>query len=393
MTITDPVFQVTENGITAPSYDEVLSYLKGKAQEIFGDDINLDDDTQDGQLIAIFAAAIHDTNSQAIATYNAFSPLTAKGIALDNAVATNGIIRQQATASQVDLRLIGQAGTIITNGIAIDAFENRWLLPDQVIIPIEGEITVTAIAEEIGAIEALPGSITKIGTPTLGWQSATNPSSATVGVAVETDEQLRIRQAKSTALPSVSLWEGIISALLNVPGVTRVSGVKNDNDDPSPEGIPGHTVAMIVDGGDVAEIGKTLFIKKGEGVGTFGDVSTTYIDSYGFPNVVKFSRPTIVDVFTTITIKPAADYVSTVADEIKQRVVDYINSLEIGSDVDIARVLVSAIMCCPGIDSRFSATAITIGKSAGSQGSASIEINWNEAASSALENITVTVSE
>lgn len=393
MPISDPVFRVTSDGITAPSYDEILDYFQTQARSIFGSDINLDADTQDGQLIAIFTAALHDVNSQAIATYNAFGPKTAIGPALDNAVALNGLKRQQATASQVDLRLIGQAGTIITNGAALDTFENRWLLPDEVIIPVSGEITVTATAEEAGAIEAVPGSINRIATPTLGWQSVTNPSAATVGVAVETDTVLRERQARSTALPSISLWEGIISSLLNIPGVVRVSGVKNDTNVPDDNGIPGHTIAMIVDGGQVSEIGETIFLKKAEGTGTYGDVETTYMDSYGFPNKVRFSRPTIVEISATLTISPAADYITTVADEIKTRIADYINGLAIGESVNAARVLTAAIMQCPGIDDRFSVTALTLGKNSGPQTAASIPIQWNEAASCDLADITIEVQE
>lgn len=393
MPISDPVFRVTSDGITAPSYDEILDYFQSQARSIFGSDINLDADTQDGQLIAIFAAALHDVNSQAIATYNAFGPKTAIGPALDNAVALNGLKRQQATASQVDLRLIGQAGTIITNGAALDTFENRWLLPDEVIIPVSGEITVTATAEEAGAIEAVPGSINRIATPTLGWQSVTNPSAATVGVAVETDTVLRERQARSTALPSISLWEGIISSLLNIPGVVRVSGVKNDTNLPDDNGIPGHTIAMIVDGGQVAEIGETIFLKKAEGTGTYGDVETTYMDSYGFPNKVRFSRPTIVEISATLTISPAADYITTVADEIKARIAEYINGLAIGESVNAARVLTAAIMQCPGIDDRFSVTALALGKNSGPQTAASIPIQWNEAAACDLADITIEVQE
>ena len=392
--ISTPVFTVTENGIQAPSYAEILDYFQSQARAIFGQDINVDADTQDGQLIAIFAQAVSDVNAQAIATYNQYNPNTAVGVGLDSAVKTNGISRHTATNSTVDLVLIGQAGTVITNGVATDDNENRWLLPDQVIIPVSGEITVTATAEEVGAIEASPNTITQIGTPTLGWQSVNNPTSATVGVAVETDVELRQRQSRSTELPSVSLWEGIIASLLNLEGVTRVSGVKNDEDATSDEGIPGHTIAMIVDGGDVDEIGKTIFLKKGEGVGTFWTTQTTYIDTYGFPNVIKFSRPTIVNAYVTLTITPSSTYISTVANEIKQRIADYINSLAIGESVNIARVLSSAVKdCTTGVDDRFDVTAIVMGEASGSQTAASIPIEWNEAATCDVENITVNLNE
>lgn len=391
--ISNPVFTVSENGIQAPSYAEILEYFQSQARNIFGQDVNIDADTQDGQLIAIFALALSDVNAQAIATYNQFNPNTAVGVGLDSAVKTNGITRHTATNSTVDLVLIGQAGTVITNGVATDDNENRWLLPEQVVIPVSGEITVTATAEEVGAIEASPNTITQIGTPTLGWQSVNNPTQATVGVAVETDAELRQRQSRSTELPSVSLWEGIIASLLNLEGVTRVSGVKNDEDATSDEGVPGHTIAMIVDGGEVDEIGETIFLKKGEGVGTYGSVQTTYIDTYGFPNVIKFSRPTIVNAYVTLTITPSTTYISTVADEIKQRIADYINSLAIGESVNIARVLSSAVKdCTTGVDDRFDVTAITMGEASGSQTAASIPIEWNEAAYCDVDNITVTLN-
>lgn len=392
--ISNPVFSVTENGIQAPSYAEILEYFQSQARNIFGQDVNIDADTQDGQLIAIFALALSDVNAQAIATYNQFNPNTAVGVGLDSAVKTNGITRHTATNSTVDLVLIGQAGTVITNGVATDDNETRWLLPEQVVIPVSGEITVTATAEEVGAIEASPNTITQIGTPTLGWQSVNNPTQATVGVAVETDAELRQRQSRSTELPSVSLWEGIIGSLLNLPGVIRVSGLKNDEDDPSSEGVPGHTIAMIVDGGEVDEIGETIFLKKGEGVGTYGSVQTTYIDTYGFPNVIKFSRPTIVNAYVTLTITPSTTYISSVADEIKQRIADYINGLSIGESVNIARVLSSAVKdCTTGVDDRFDVTAITMGEASGSQTAASIPIEWNEAAMCDVENITVNLNE
>lgn len=390
--ITDPTFQVTEEGISAPTYAEVLEYLQEKAKGIFGSDVNLDADTQDGQLIAIFASAISDVNAQAIAVYNAFNPNTAQGVALDSAVKTNGLSRREATPSQVDLTLTGQVGTVITGGAAMDANRVKWLLPDQVVIPSGGTITVTATAEDLGDIEAAAGTITQIATPTLGWHSVTNDAPAVAGVSVETDSELRERQADSTALPSVSLWEGIIGSLLSLDGVLRVSGIKNDEDEPTPEGVPGHSVAMIVDGGDAQTVGETIFLKKGEGVGTYGDVSVTYLDTYGFPNTVRFSRPVVVPIKCKIQVAPGLTYLSTVADEIKARVAEYVNSLAIGDDVGIARVLAAAVKdTTSGIDTRFTVESIAIGRDSDEPSVGSIAIDWNEAASCDTADIEVEV--
>lgn len=390
--IDDPVFLVTETGISAPSYEEIYEYLKGRMQAIFGDDINLDADTQDGQMVGIVAAAISDVNAQAIAVYNAYNPTTAKGVALDSAVKVNGITRQAASHSLVDLRIVGQAGTHIVNGVALDEAENKWNLPADVVVPPAGEITVTAIAAEEGNIQAPAGTVNRIGTPTLGWQTVENILAAEPGAPVQTDLELRVQQSKSTALPSVSLWEGIIGSLLTTAGVRRVSGIKNDGDTPTTEGVPGHSIAMIVDGGEVADIAKTIFLKKGEGVGTYGSTSYNYLDTYGFPNTIKFSRPTVVPAYCKLTISPAVDYLSSAEDEIKARIVAYINSLDIGESVNIARVLASAVKTDAGIvDERFGVEAITLGRSATVQTAASLAIAWNEAVSCAPENVTVEV--
>ena len=84
-------------------------------------------------------------------------------------VKINGLRRKPSGRSTVDLRLVGQAGTVIRGGMAGDAAGKRWLLPDEVAIPQSGEITVTATAEESGDIRAAAGDIVKILTPARGW--------------------------------------------------------------------------------------------------------------------------------------------------------------------------------------------------------------------------------
>lgn len=388
------VFEVTQNGITAPAFDEVLEYYQGKAREIFGSDIVITPDSQDGQMVAIVAQALADVNAQAVVIYSSFNPSTAKGVALDTAVKTNGLTRHTATHSTADLRLVGQAGTTIRNGAAMDTNGNRWMLPETVVIPVAGEITVTATAESAGDIVATAGAINRIGTATLGWQTVTNPSDAVVGSAQETDDELRTRQSKSTSLPSMSLWEGIIAAVLDLPGVRRLSGICNNDDTPTSEGVPGHTIALIVDGGEVAEIAETTYLKGGEGTGTYGSVSYPLMDKYGFPHTVRFSRPTSVSIKAKVTIKPSATYLSDVATEIKQRIADYINGLAIGVSVNLPRVISSAVKDCDtGVDTRFDLQSLELARGDGALEAKSITIAWNEAAMCDIDDVTIEVQD
>lgn len=199
---------IDETGLHLPDYPTVLEDVKARFRGIYGDDLYLGPDSQDGQLCAVFALALHDAYTLAGSVYNAYSPATAQGTGLSRMVKINGLRRKPSGRSTVDLRLVGQAGTVIRGGMAGDAAGKRWLLPDEVAIPQSGEITVTATAEESGDIRAAAGDIVKILTPARGWQSVGNPAAALPGAAVETDAELRRRQAISTALPSLTVFEG-----------------------------------------------------------------------------------------------------------------------------------------------------------------------------------------
>ena len=219
---------IDETGLHLPDYPTVLEDVKARFRGIYGDDLYLGPDSQDGQLCAVFALALHDAYTLAGSVYNAYSPATAQGTGLSRMVKINGLRRKPSGRSTVDLRLVGQAGTVIRGGMAGDAAGKRWLLPDEVAIPQSGEITVTATAEESGDIRAAAGDIVKILTPARGWQSVGNPAAALPGAAVETDAELRRRQAISTALPSLTVFEGTLGAVASIPGVTRSRGYEND---------------------------------------------------------------------------------------------------------------------------------------------------------------------
>ena len=126
MTILSTAPVIDAAGIRAPSYGEVLQYFKDQYRNIYGADTYLEADSQDGQLLAVFAMAIHDANTAAVQVYNAFSPATASGAALSSNVKINGLARGVATRSSVDLRIVGQGGTTISGGVALDGDRVQW---------------------------------------------------------------------------------------------------------------------------------------------------------------------------------------------------------------------------------------------------------------------------
>ena len=385
---------VTAEGISAPDYQTVLDTITGYFQQIYGLDAYLEPDSKDGQMIALVALAIHDANNTAISVYRSFSPATALGDALTSNVKINGITRRSATNSTVDLLLTGTVGTTITNGSVRDSNSVIWNLPATVVIGTDGTVVATATCASTGAVAALSGSITTINTPTRGWVSVTNPLAATMGVAEETDAQLRVRQSQSVALASLTPFEAVDGAIANIKGVTRHKLYENDQDVPDANGLPPHSIAAIVEGGDATEIANTIRSVKDQGTTPYGSTVISVPDKYGSPHPVGFSRPVDVPVFVKITISPLTGYTSQVGDEIKAAVAAYINSLAIGASVLLSRIYSPANLgVVSGGNSRYyDITELLIGTSSAGVAATNIVIAFDHSASCRVADINLEVS-
>ncbi|UIA94535.1 baseplate J/gp47 family protein (plasmid) [Erwinia tracheiphila] len=386
---TAPVIDAT--GIHAPTYAYLLDWLKGKYREIYGNDIYLEADSQDGQWLAILASAINDANSAAVAVYNAFSPATAQGASLSSNVKINGLIRRTPSNSTVDVKLTGQAGTTITNGVVRDSGNNRWALPGTVVIGTTGEVTVTATCQTTGSVLALPGEVSQIATPTLGWQTVSNLTAAAPGRPVETDAELRNRQANSVALPSLTVLDGIAGAISALPGVSRYRPYENDTKVTDANGIPGNSISLVVEGGDVTEIARTIALKKTPGAGTYGTTTEKIADKYGILHPISFFRPVDVAVFVKVELKALAGYSSSVASKIKMQVAQYIDALDIGETVYLARLYLPANLAGDPEGETFDIVSLTIGKAASSLAADNLVIAFNEAAGGNTDNVDVEV--
>lgn len=366
-----------DTGLHLPDYPAVLEDLQARVRGVYGDDLYLGDDSPDGQLVAIFARAVFDAYSLAGQVYNSFAPGTAQGAALSRMVPINGIRRDKAGRSTADVRCIGQAGTVIRNGRARDVQGGIWLLPAEVVIPLEGEITVTASAEDEGEIRAGAGEINIIATPCRGWQSVGNPAAAVPGAAVESDARLRARQAVSTALPSLSVFDGTLGAVAAVSGVTRSRGYENDTGAPDDNGIPAHSICLVVEGGNASAIAEAIARKKTPGTGTYGDIAVSVPDAKGVPNVIRFYRPTDKRITARITIKPLAGYLSTTGEAARTAFAEAVNTLGIGEDVLLSRLYPPLIRADLEGQRTFDVVDILLGEGEGDMAVANITIPFN----------------
>lgn len=385
---------VTDQGITAPDYQTILSTITGYFKQIYGTDAYLESDSKDGQMVALVALAIHDANNTAIGCYNSFSPATALGDALTRNVKINGITRKAATNSTVDVTLNGTAGTTINSGSVKDTNGIIWNLPASITIGTGGSVIATATCTTSGAVAAVTGSVNQINTPTRGWTKVTNASAATIGSAAEKDSELRIRQRQSVALPSKTPFDALDGAIANIIGVTRHKLYENDTGSVDGNGLPAHSVAAIVDGGDANTIAKVIQGKKGQGVSTSGSTAVVVQDSWGNPHTISFSRSAPVPVYVAIVLKVFTGYTTQVGNDIRTAIAAYINSLDIGDDLLLSRVYSPANLgVVSGGESRYyDINSLQIGRSAASVVPANIVTAYNEAVTCSVDNITITVA-
>lgn len=364
---------IDETGLHIPEYDSVKSTLESAWRGIYGDDIYIEPDSQDGQLIAVFALALFDNFQAMEQVYQGFSPSTASGETLSRVVKINGIRRKMGSHSTADVIITGEAGTVINYGVIADVASQKWNLPDRVIIPPSGQIIVTVTAQEEGEVNALAGQITKIQTPTRGWQSVTNPAAATPGALTETDAELRARQRYSVAIPSATILEGTLGAVLNVEGVIKAKIFENDTDTTDANGLPSHSISVVAQGGDATEIARAIWLKKTPGCGTFGTTTEVITDSNGISTPIRFFRPLVSHIAVTIVIAPEIGYLAATAQLIRQAIADYINGLAVGDDVSIARVTVAAV----SVGDTFDISSVTIGAVGGQQAATNYAIPFN----------------
>lgn len=330
---------VDASGFHYPSYDDIKQELIEEMKRIYGQDLYLENDSQDYQMISAFALKIYDTYQAIELDYNNRSVKTAIGTALDTLVKNNGITRKKASYSTVKLTITGEPNTNIIGGQAKDSSDNTWSLSDYYItIPASGTIDIDATCTKLGAITTNVNTITKIVNPTKGWLSVTNKAIPTPGQPIETDEQLRKRQSISVANPSQTVIESTEGAIAAIEGVTRYRVYENDTSITDSNGIPSHSISAVVEGGTDKEIAQAIYLRKGPGCGTHGNTTVQLIPRSTVPINIKFSRPSYLDIDVQVKVKALTGYNNEVENAILEQVRYYLSILEIGQNVYISSI-------------------------------------------------------
>lgn len=380
---------IDDAGLHLPTYADIRDDLIDDFKKIYGDDLYLGNDSQDYQMISAFALKTYDTIQLLQIVYNNQSVKTAVGTGLSSRVKLNGLRRKAASYSTCVLTLTGVPGTTIAAGIVEDTQGRKWRLPENAKF-VDETLEITATCQDIGAVEAPVGTIAKISNPQYGWLTVTNKVPAVKGRPIETDEELRRRQAISTALPSRNMTNSTIAGIATIAGVTRYKVYENDTNTTDENGVPSHSIAAVVEGGLDGAIAEQIYLRKGPGCGTHGSTVTIYTNSDGLKNEIRFYRPIYQDVAVKITVKKYTTYTTSVEQDIKRNITAYIERLGIGVNVTTTGIL-TAIASAVDDDLRppFSLQSVQLGRAGGALGVVDIIIPYNAIAKSAAVTVEV----
>lgn len=366
-------------------------------------DWNLDASAPDGIKLATDSEIWANLDELGQKAYNSKDPSKATGDDLDTVASITGTVRGQGTFSTSSLNLTGTNGTIILAGSLIESTEDgsRWTIDSDTTIAGVTAAAVTAVAR--GATQASIGVLTKIVNPQSGWESATNPAVATPGTNPDTDAELRIERDNGVGLPGQNQIDSTFAAIANIDGVRRVKVYENDDTSPvDANGLPIHSTAIIVDGGDNTEIATAIYSKRNPGPiqHELSNPITVPITSSVTGNVkdITFNRPDYVDITVIYNITDDGTLPPNAVQLIKDATLSYVDGdllnadcgfnqsgFDIGEDVHVGRFYTPANNVIGQYGDSY-VTSITV------NAGASVAISFEELSRYAEVNIAVNIT-
>ena len=352
-------------GFKRKRYRDILQDMESRAQDNFGENVNLSNRSPLGIILRLVAWSLAILWQVAEKVYNAGFVDTAEGVSLDHVGKYIGIRRRLAEPATGTITIEGDDGTEVESGFKV-ATEDDIEFETTETVEIEGSSVDAEIkAVDPGADGNVPsGTITEIVNPTEGVDSVTNSEATEGGRDKETDAEFKARYEWSVARGGASTVDSIRASLLDeVPGVRAARVLENDTNEDAQVGadppMPPKSIEPIVLGGESEDIAKVILDTKAAGIEPHGTETEVITDKSGYDRTIKFSYATEKDIHVDITeLETTNEYPEDGDERTKDEIVKYIGGtdtdgdtqvgLTMGEDVKYKQV-VSAIYEVPGV--------------------------------------------
>ncbi|MFB9870126.1 baseplate J/gp47 family protein [Acetobacter farinalis] len=353
-----PVLDAT--GFIMPEEGDILSGVLADINAAFGNTLNTDLSTPQGQLATSLTAILGDAYDQFLALANGVDPVRASGRMQDAIGRIYFLSRQPATATVVTCVCTGAAGTHIPQGTLVqDQSGNSYAADTNLTLDATGTAQGTFTCTSTGEVICPAGSV-GISQSLAGWSSVSNPAAGVTGRAVEGRAAFEERRRISVAANAVGPLDAISASVQAVSGVTDVYVA--DNSTAASVTMQGvtlapHSLYVCANGGADADIALAILRKKPPGCACNGSTTVTVVDpasTYATPPayVVSFQRPTPVPVYVAVSIASSAAVPSTATTDVQAA----IQSAFLGNDGGTRARIGGALYA-----SRFYAAVATLG--------------------------------
>lgn len=199
----------------------------------------------------------------------------------------------------------------------------------------DGTAAVDSAAQSLskGAIVGASGDLTVKQTPIGGWQGVINLLDAKLGYDDQPDESLRVTREEELSQAGTSTADAIQAAVLQVANVTACTVFVNNTDVTDSDGMPPHSVEVLVRGGADADVATVLLAQVAAGIATTGNTSATAVDAEGVSHTLYFTRPEEINIGVSVTlIKGPAAYPSDGDAQVKAAIAAFGNARPAGYD-------------------------------------------------------------
>ncbi|EMF7827715.1 TPA: baseplate J/gp47 family protein [Yersinia enterocolitica] len=333
--------QFNNNGLEIDTFRDLFQTLSDAYKDIYGQDIDLDQESPDGQRVAIEAQARTDIEASLQWLYSQMDPDFNTGDMQQVIAKLHGLYLRPGSRSQRDLNVSTDRPVFLYSGYKIRDQSNQvWFVRQNVTIPA-GTTTVTFFAQDFGKVTGLIADTFTQLTPELGVLSITADAVAVVGRDEETPEEFRQRRNRSLENPATGSTGAIFAKVAQLPGVTDLNIGENDTKVDNPvTGIPANSIWLVVEGGAVSDIVEVMIKQKGGGTGVKGEVTGRYIETLVRPDGttlqiahdMQFDRPVYKPLHINLTAKRKVTNDPVDLDTLKEALAKRV--MHIGEEID-----------------------------------------------------------
>lgn len=400
---------ITAEGFTRDTLDTILQGIQAdelRPVEEGGIDPNLDLSTSEpiGQLNGIVAEALADNEELLEIVYHGFDDGAVEGDQLEILCAFSGTLRRAATKCQDVVELNVDIGVTVPAGFAIRppgdssrAFEtiSDFTSPSTA----WHEVPIRALVA--GPVFVAAGNLTQIVSPLTGVNAAENGADIDGGLAVETDDELRVRRRSELQRAGQTSIGAIRSEIGGIDGVISCRVFENTGNAENADGMPARSIEVLVHDGFSPSVSNdaiaaVILANLAPGVRTHGNATGTANDEEGVAQTIRFSRPTqknvYVDIFATRVSgsTPPVDATTLLRDYLATEANKLVSP---GADVVTLalRAIVYNSITSKGYTWLYDVQNLELGFSASPSGTANLAISDREIARFQLANITATL--